>query len=226
MARVLPDGLAGRVAELLARHERVILGVAGSPGAGKSTLATQVVEHFSGRGVPAAWVPMDGFHLADIELDRLDRRRFKGAIDTFDAHGYLATIERIAREMGNTVYAPAFDRAIEEPIAGSVPVLPGTRLVVTEGNYLLDESEPWNRVPDVLTEIWFVDVDDGLRRERLIRRHIRFGKTPAEARDWVRAVDEPNARRIHRTRFRAALIVSPDALPSDIESTDYAQGKA
>lgn len=225
---MLPDDLAARVTALFDRRERVILGIAGCPGAGKSTLATQVTEHFAASGIPSVWVPMDGFHLADEELDRLGRRRYKGAIDTFDAHGYLALLRRIARETANTVYAPTFDRTIEEPIAGSVPVAVGTRLVVTEGNYLLDDSEPWNSVSDALTETWFADVDDDLRRERLIRRHIRYGKTPADARDWVLSVDEPNAERIRRSRLRADLIVTPQPNGPQIEtsSTDYAQGKA
>jgi pantothenate kinase len=208
---VLADTLIGRIDRLLDRHERAILGIAGCPGAGKSTLATQVTEHLASSGVPSVWVPMDGFHLADVELDRLGRRRYKGAIDTFDAYGYLSMLRRVAQETTNTVYAPAFDRTLEEPIAGSVPVLPGTRLVVTEGNYLLDDSSPWSDARRILSETWFVDVGDQLRRERLTRRHILFGKTPDDARDWVLAVDEPNAERIKRTRSNADLIVDPEA---------------
>lgn len=206
---MLADVLIDRVEALLARQERVILGIAGCPGAGKSTLATQVTDHFTAAGTPSVWVPMDGFHLADIELDRLGRRRHKGAIDTFDAFGYVSLLERIRRETGNPIYAPAFDRTIEEPIAGSIPVLPGDRLVVTEGNYLLDDSEPWSAVRDLLTETWFVEVDDQLRRERLTRRHILFGKTPDDARDWVLAVDEPNAERIRRSMHLADVVVEP-----------------
>ena len=222
---MLADTLVDRVAALLEREERVILGIAGCPGAGKSTLAIQVIEHFATTGVPSVWVPMDGYHLADAELDRLGRRRFKGAIDTFDAFGYLATLRRIAAETTNTVYAPAFERTIEEPIAGSVPVLPGTRLVVTEGNYLLDDSRPWSDARRVLNETWFVDVDDHLRRERLTRRHILFGKTPHDARDWVLAVDEPNAERIKRTRSNADLIIDSDAA-DPLTATHYAQGNS
>jgi pantothenate kinase len=197
--------LVARIEELAAAHDRVLLGITGSPGAGKSTLAAGLAEALRTRGVPVAAVPMDGFHLADVELDRLGRRERKGAIDTFDGYGYL--LRRVARETGNTVYAPTFDRTIEQPVAGAIAVEPATRVVLTEGNYLLDESEPWGDVRKALTEVWFCDLPDDLRRQRLVARHIRFGKTPAHARQWVDQVDQRNAERIETARHLADLVV-------------------
>jgi pantothenate kinase len=199
--------LVARIEELAAAHDRVLLGITGSPGAGKSTLAAGLTEALRTRGVPVAAVPMDGFHLADVELDRLGRRERKGAIDTFDGYGYLALLRRVARETGNTVYAPTFDRTIEQPVAGAIAVEPATRVVLTEGNYLLDESEPWGDVRKALTEVWFCDLPDDLRRQRLVARHIRFGKTPAHARQWVDEVDQRNAERIETARHLADLVV-------------------
>jgi pantothenate kinase len=154
----------------------------------------------------AVGVPMDGFHLADAELQRLGRLHRKGAIDTFDAYGYLALLQRI-RQDTDIVYAPAFDRDIEQPIAGSIPIAPTARLIVTEGNYLLDDDQPWPQVRDTLDEVWFVDLETDERRRRLIARHIEFGKTPAEAQAWVRDVDDLNAERIERARHKADLVV-------------------
>jgi pantothenate kinase len=199
--------LVARIEELAAAHDRVLLGITGSPGAGKSTLAAGLAEALRTRGVPVAAVPMDGFHLADVELDRLGRRERKGAIDTFDGYGYLALLRRVARETGNTVYAPTFDRTIEQPVAGAIAVEPATRVVLTEGNYLLDESEPWGEVRKALTEVWFCDLPDDVRRQRLVARHIRFGKTPAHARQWVDQVDQRNAERIETARHLADLVV-------------------
>jgi pantothenate kinase len=206
-AAVDQSGLVARIEELAAGHDRVLLGITGSPGAGKSTLAAALAEALRTRGLPVAWVPMDGFHLADAELDRLGRRERKGAIDTFDGYGYLALLRRIASETGNTVYAPTFDRTIEQPVAGAIAVEPATRVVLTEGNYLLDESEPWGEVRRTLTEVWFCDVPDDVRRRRLVDRHIRFGKTPAHARQWVDEVDQRNAERIEAARRLADLVV-------------------
>ena len=127
---------ASRLEALLARDRRVILGITGSPGAGKTAMASQIASTID----DAVHIPMDGFHLADVQLQRLGRLDRKGAIDTFDAYGYLALLQRIRRQDTEIVYAPAFDRDIEQPVAGSIGVAPTARLIVTEGNYLLDDD--------------------------------------------------------------------------------------
>ena len=151
---------------------------------------------------------MDGFHLADAELRRLGRLDRKGAIDTFDADGYCALLDRIRATPPHTVYAPAFDRDIEQPIAGSIAVPPETRLVVTEGNYLLDDTPPWPSVRSLLSEVWFIDVPQSERHRRLVARHVEFGKSPDHAEAWVREVDEANAERIENCRHKADLVVT------------------
>jgi pantothenate kinase len=215
MAAVPSDAAAAlldRIRNLADGGARVVLGVTGAPAAGKSTLAEWVARSLDESGVRAVWVPMDGFHLADVALDALGRRDRKGALDTFDGFGYLALLRRIRTETGNAVYAPAFERELEQPIAGSIAVPPGTRVVVTEGNYLLAGEEPWPEVRQELTEVWYSAVDDVVRRKRLVARHIRFGKAPDAALAWAETVDEPNARLIATRRERADLIVDFDSL--------------
>jgi pantothenate kinase len=192
-----------RLEALLARQRRVILGITGPPGAGKTAMAAAITSSFDG----AVHLPMDGFHLADVELQRLGRIDRKGAIDTFDAHGYLAVLQRIRSQGTETVYAPAFDRAVEQPVAGSIPVVPDARLIVTEGNYLLDDEEPWPRVRRILDEVWFVGCAPEERRRRLVARHIEFGKSPQQAQAWVRDVDDRNAERIEDVRHKADFVV-------------------
>jgi pantothenate kinase len=202
------DDLVGRARALAGTGSRRILGIAGAPGAGKSTLAELVTTALGGAAVQ---VPMDGLHLADVELSRLGRRDWKGAPDTFDALGYLALLRRLRHPVpGEIVYAPAFERTIEQPIAGSIPVDPSVPLVVTEGNYLLLDDPPWCKVRTLLDETWFVEIDDAVRVSRLIRRHIEFGKTPEQASEWVHRLDEQNARLIAATRDRASLVVRGD----------------
>ncbi|WP_181009517.1 nucleoside/nucleotide kinase family protein [Streptomyces sp. SM11] len=197
--------LTDRARALADTGRRRILGIVGPPGAGKSTLADRLVDALDGR---AALVPMDGFHLAAAELDRLGRADRKGAPDTFDAAGYAALLRRLRDpDPAHTVYAPAFDRSLEEPVAGALPVPPDVPLVVTEGNYLLLDDGPWAPVRGLLDEVWFLDLDREVRVRRLIDRHVRHGRPRSRAQEWVARSDEANARLVERGRDRADLIV-------------------
>lgn len=209
MSPMLPPACLSRLQRLLARPGRTLLGIVAPPGAGKSTLAAAVAAATPDRSVV---VPMDGFHLANAELQRLRRAERKGAPDTFDAAGYVSLLRRLREQpTDETVYAPAFRREIEEPIAGAIGVAAHVRLVVTEGNYLLLTSDPWAGVRPMLDEVWYVDVDPAVRMQRLVRRHEAHGRTPEAARAWAASTDEPNARLVAQTRDRADFFVDWNA---------------
>ena len=182
-----------------------MLGIAGTPGSGKSTLARAITDEL-GPDI-ARLVGMDGFHLAQAELERLGREDRKGAADTFDASGFAALLSRLRANEDPVVYAPDFHREIEEPIACAVPVPRSVPLVVTEGNYLLLGDGEWAAVRPLLDEAWFVEGDDDRRREWLIARHIAFGKAPDYAREWVMRSDEVNGELVATTRDWADLVV-------------------
>ncbi|MET9731152.1 nucleoside/nucleotide kinase family protein [Streptomyces sp. NPDC006458] len=210
------DDLLVRARALAAGGGRALLGIAGAPGAGKTTLAEHLVRALDTGGEPwVAHVPMDGFHLADGELDRLGRRDRKGAPDTFDAAGYAALLRRLRVEADgpDTVYAPGFERVLEQPLAGAVPVPPSARLVVTEGNYLLLGTGAWARVRAELDEVWFCELEETERIGRLVARHKEFGKAHEEAVAWVLGTDQHNADLIATTRHRADLVVPGAAVP-------------
>lgn len=200
----VPPSALARVERLLADGTRKLLGLAGPPGAGKSTLAEALRRAFP---TVAQVVPMDGYHLAQVELERLGRAGRKGAPDTFDSAGYAALLKRL-RDQGpdEIVYAPEFRREIEEPIAGAIPIHPETRLIITEGNYLLLDGDHWPETAARLDDVWYVEIDQALRTERLIERHQRFGRARQAAIDWVAGTDEPNAVRIAATKPRADFI--------------------
>jgi pantothenate kinase len=198
------EDLVERARTLLSPQRRAVLGICAAPGAGKSTLASRLVELV---GSEAVLVPMDGFHLHDEELIRLGRLDRKGAPDTFDVDGYVALLRRIRDQPDQTVYAPSFDRDRELSLAGAIAVLPEHRLVVTEGSYLLLDSPGWREVRGQLTECWFLHADDALRRERLIDRHVRHGKSREAATEWVMRSDEPNAQLVVACAQRADLVV-------------------
>ena len=197
------DELVQRAAALAGPGERALLGLAGPPGAGKSTLAAALVTALEGS---AALVPMDGFHLADPQLERLGRRDRKGAPDTFDAAGYVHLLRRLRDRDDEMVYAPVFVREQEQAVAGALAVPRDVPLVVTEGNYLLADG-PFAPVRDLLTECWYVELDPAVRVPRLIARHVAHGRSAPEAERWVLDSDEPNARLVEATRSRADLVL-------------------
>jgi pantothenate kinase len=193
-----------RIAQLLSSGERHILGLVGAPGAGKSTLAHALATQWPNA---VQVVPMDGFHLANMELERLGRKQRKGAPDTFDAFGFIALLKRLrTQDSDEVVYAPSYERSLEEGVAGAIAVQPSTQLIVVEGNYLLLNDSPWNQVQALLDETWFVDVPQELRVGRLTQRHQQFGRNAQEAADWVQHTDEPNARRIEAERVKADVM--------------------
>lgn len=182
----------------------------GAPGAGKSTLAEALCRELTGRGLRIALLGMDGFHLAHRALTELGLVEVKGAPETFDAAGYVALLRRLRSPGDATVWAPEFRREIEDAVAGAVPIDPSVTLVVTEGNYLLLDGL-WRPVRELLDEVWFVDVPDPVRRERLAARHRRYGRTDEQAWERTLGSDETNARAVIATRHLADLVVTPDS---------------
>lgn len=202
-ARVLLD-------EALRSGSRRLLGIAGAPGAGKSCLTAWLVEQLPAGSCVVA--PMDGFHLADVALERLGRLDRKGAPDTFDAAGYVALLQRLrtARSTDPAVWAPMFERDLEQPLAGAIEVPGEVPLVITEGNYLLLGEGPYAHVRSMLDARWFVEAPEELRHQWLIARHEHFGKDPEAARAWALGPDEENARLVAGTRGRADAVISLD----------------
>ena len=196
---------SARLAGLMQREARTMVGIIGPPGAGKSTLSQRLQALYPEQ---SQIVPMDGFHLANVELKRLGRAARKGAPDTFDAHGYVALLRRLRQQGADeTVYAPEFRREIEEPVAGAIPIFAHARLLLAEGNYLALDQGGWSQVAALLDEIWYVEVEDSLRLERLVARHMQFGRSREAAEAWVQGTDEPNARLIASTLNRVQFKV-------------------
>lgn len=189
----------------LADGSRLLLGVTGAPGAGKSTFSASLADFF-GPGA-ALVVPMDGFHLGNAVIDGTPLRQRKGAPDTFDVGGYFSLLQRLARRDEDVVYAPDFRRSIDEPVAASIAVPASVPLIITEGNYLLAENPAWQRVRSQLDAVWFIDTPPALRLSRLVERHMVFGMDRPAAEAWANGSDEANARLIEATRDRADRVI-------------------
>jgi len=196
--------LAARARALMASGQRVVLGIVGPPGVGKSTLAQALVREIGER---AAYLPMDGFHLPQARLRALGTRDRMGAPETFDAGAFATLVEAVVASPGRSLTAPGFDRTVEEPVLDGVRIGAAARLVVTEGNYLLLPGDDWERARARMAAVWQLRLAEEVRRERLLARHIAFGKSPAQALEWMTRVDEPNARLVQSYAARADLII-------------------
>lgn len=191
------DALVKRAVQLLESPGRNVLGMAGAPASGKSTLSVALLSELE-LSHPGAvvLVGMDAFHIGNRILDHRGLLGVKGAPHTFDVAGYVALLERL-RRAEETVYAPEFHRDIEDSLAHTVEIQPAVRLVITEGNYLLLPQEPWDRVRPLLDEAWFIHLDDEERRRRMLARHQRYGHSAAEATARTYGSDEANARLVN-----------------------------
>ena len=199
--------LLDRAERLLERASRSVLGIAGAPASGKSTLSAALVTALGQRHPEeVVLVGMDAFHLGHQVLVRRGLVGVKGAPHTFDALGFAALLQRI-RESAETVYAPEFHREIEDSLAAVVEIGPQVRLVVTEGNYLLLPQSPWDRVRPLLDEAWFVHLDDEERQRRMVARHLRFGHSLETANAKTFGSDENNAALVNAHQNRPDLWV-------------------
>lgn len=207
------DELVAVVNRLQAKRSRVIIGIVGEPGSGKSTVAQAIARRFESSVI----IPMDGFHLSNRQLNLLGRADRKGAPDTFDVAGYVNLLARLRDPSEHVVYAPDYTRDYEEPIAGSIAVPAGVSPVFTEGNYLLHTDPGWSAVASHLDHIWYLNSDSGRRIERLKSRHEQFGKSREDAALWATGSDEDNARVVRRRRDAADLQIDGDNL--DVDST-------
>lgn len=205
---VLNDaGIAALVATLRTAADadptrRVIAGIAGIAGSGKSTLAERLVAALNAAAPGSAvWVPMDGFHRPSTELDTRRWRERKGAPWTYDTAAYQACLERFADASATGTF-PIYCRIAHDPVPGDAPVTATTRVIVTEGQYLLYDHPDWHSAADTLTHRWFLGVAPGQARAWLMHRDTAVGRTVAEAEAKYAGNDALNTKLVLGARLR------------------------
>ena len=212
------DQLAANVLDTLTKRTRSVryfLGISGNPASGKSTIAHGLTTTVNRRvdGDIAVVVPMDGFHLPNEVLHERGLYSLKGIPATFDVEGFVLLLERLREGPYQTVCAPSFDHAQHDPVYGEITIQPYHRLIVVEGNYLLNDGPPWDRVRPLLDEVWFVDAPREVITQRLLERHMRAGRSREDAEKKIASTDIPNAEIIEGTRLRADRIIQSSNIP-------------
>ena len=197
--------IAEAVHEARVGRDRLMVGIAGAPGSGKSRLASEVGRRLTLQKVRNAVVPMDGFYLENAVLAERGLTIRKGAPETFDALGFLNAMRRL--KDGQEVVLPVFDRTRDLAVAGALVVPPDCQVVVVEGSYLLFDERPWS----LLSEIWDIavqlDVPISDLRARLIQRWLSHGFSRAAATQRAERNDIPNARRVIEKPLPADIVL-------------------
>ena len=195
--------LAAELFRRAAGRDRFIVGIAGPPASGKSTLAERLRTLL---GEAAALVPMDGFHLDNAVLSARQLLARKGAPETFDFDGFEATLRRL-RAPGADVVVPLFDRVADLARAGAGIVPASARFVIVEGNYLLLDEEPWTRLAGLFDRTVYLDVPRGELAHRLVQRWIDHGLSEQAARERAFSNDMVNVQRVEDRRRTADTVI-------------------
>ncbi len=198
--------IADRLCHQAGPSLRYMVGIAGPPAAGKSTISATLRDALIAQGESASVVPMDGFHFDDAILNARGHRARKGAPFTFDVLGFEVLLKRIKLREPD-IAIPVFDRTMELSRAGADIISEEAKFILVEGNYLLLNSAPWNRLKPLLDFTLYIDVPEAELVRRLMQRWHEHGFDEAYAKNWIASNDLLNIRTIQANSTKADMVV-------------------
>ncbi len=194
--RAIPDDLAP--------NKRFIIAIAGPPAAGKSTLAAALVTSLGER---AGLLGLDGYHFDNSILEQRGHRPRKGSPHTFDVASYAMTLRTLRDYPGLEMSVPVYDRTLSVSRNCASVVGAHHEILVTEGNYLLLDEEPWENVRALLDLTVWIDVPMDVVEQRIVERWESAGHDEEEIRRRTEENDLPNARHVHTGSVEADVVV-------------------
>lgn len=193
--------------------KRILIGLAGLPGSGKTTLAQRLQLDFLSAHPNCSMqiLSMDGFHLSKAQLQALPNpeRAFarRGAPWTFDALGFVQKLCELKEGQGRVTW-PIFEHRVGDPVADAIVIEPSCQLILVEGLYILYREQAWAGLEGLWDETWYLDTPLELAQARLVQRHQQaWGISQAAALERVLSSDAKNAALVASLRERADYLV-------------------
>lgn len=194
------------------KNRRILVYLAGPPGAGKSILAHYLsyLSNSTEDVVPITDIGMDGFHrYQDFLVSHVINRdgtdipmvKIKGAPETFDLDKLIKMVGKIAA--GEECTWPSYDRTTHNPKEDAAQVCGD--IVLLEGNYLLLDTDGWRELRKYADYTILLKVDDNVLRKRLIERKVMCGNSMDEAEKFVDFSDMVNVRLVNTMSSHADL---------------------